>query len=485
MRQTRAKAAVLAVVGLSAATIIGCNEDQAQQNPLAPSAIATETGRRTTGTDALSEAVLTTGDPPGLTTRVTNAPQTKTSPAIAEPNSTALEIDGRLPPGISRAYLEARLAGHQATFGTEWTTTNPRMSGANRGATRPGMHRITRLSASKLGIDYQVRLQAEPPSPQGDSDSKLIVERLRDDGRLAEVGNRDVSAGLMDLSSILITRRDRTSHNYRPGWYVFWLAAQNCENNHCAYSRPSVKTLEIEEEAEEEEAPPEPPSLHAWSTNSWMCSDPECVASGSVSLTNAVAGMVDVQIRGRLSFRDAAGAAFDETINISIVPQDGEIESSFPTQLRQGRYLVELRQRRAPDGPWSNWKARTGRMQVEPTASELAEGQLPGAPRNVILDNVGTNRWKISWDPPSNPGGWQVRDYRIGDTGTTPPYYTRVCKGSGWPHRTARHHSTGAGDNGRQFGHTVAVHLPDGWTISVSAVNARGEGDCTAAPVPD
>ena len=481
MKLRKLKRALLATSAAAALMVTGCGDD-GPESPLGPSGVETATASTMNGANpaaAAGTSEIGTATPANSVSEPNNAPGAE----VGGTNGSGLEIDGELPPGISRADLEARLAGLQTTFGSEWTTDEGAARQANRGATRPGRHRITSLSASRFGTGYLVRLQAEPPSPQGNSDSKLTVERLRDDGGFTQVGNQPVPANLSDWSSDRVLRSG-ASHNFEPGWYVFWLAAQNCLNDHCAYSRWSVKTFEIEEEVEEEEGPPDPPSLASWSTNTWTCSNSECRATGSVSLRNAVPGNVDVQIRGRLSFRDAPGAAFDETINVSTVPQDGEIGVSFPGQLRQGRYLVELRQRRAPDGPWSNWKARAGRMQVEPTASELGEGELPGAPRNVILDNVGTNRWKISWDPPSNPGGWQVRDYRIGDTGSTPPY-TRECKGSGWPFRTARHHSTGAGENGRQFGHTVAVNLPEGWTISVSAVNARGEGDCTAAPVPN
>ena len=459
MKLRKLTSALLATTAAAALTITGCGDGDEPDSPLAPNSI-----------------------------------ETATAPTMSEPNSagdangSGLEIDGELPPGISRADLEARLADLRETFESEGTTQS-RVAQSNRGATRPGMHRITEYSVNKSGDRYEVVLTLQAPNPPGNSDSRLITERLRADGQFARVGTTNIGASVVNWASTTV-RHNGTTHRFEPGWYVFWLSAQNCVDGHCAFSRPSVKVIEIEEEEEEEEElPPDPPSLVGWSTsaNGWMCSNTECTAQGSIFLRNVVRSEFDVQIQGRLSFRDAPGAAFDETINVPVVPENGEIGFSFPIRLRQGRYLVALRQRRADGGtvgPWSNWKAPTGRMQVEPTASEVGEGELPGAPRRVILNNVGTNRWKISWDPPSNPGGWQVRDYRIGDTGST-GNYTRVCGGSGWPFRTARHHSTGEGDNGRQFGYTVAVDLPEDWTISVSAVNARGEGDCTAAPVPN
>ncbi len=458
MKLRKLTSALLATTATAALTITGCGDDDGPDSPLAPSSIETATANNPPDAD------------------------------VGDAGGSGLEIDGELPPGISRADLEARLADLKGTFESKGTIRE-RVMQSNRGATRPGMHRITGYSVRKQGNLYQVRLTFQPPDPPGNSDSRLVIERLRENGRFARVGTASVGAGLVDWEANGVSHNG-TTHHFAPGWYVFWMSAQNCVDGHCAFSRPSVKVIEIEEEEEEEEElPPDPPSLVGWDTgmNGWMCSNTECTAQGSIFLRNVVRSHFDIQIQGRRSFRDAPGAAFDETINVPVVPQDGEIGFSFPIRLRQGRYLVALRQRRADGGtvgPWSNWKAPTGRMQVEPTADELAQGELPGAPRNVILDNVGTDRWKISWDPPSNPGGWQVRDYRIGDTGTTSGY-SRRCKGSGWPFRTARHHSTGAGDNGRQFGYTLPVRLPEGWTISVSAVNARGEGDCTAAPVPD
>ena len=480
MRLTKLQRALLATTAAAALTITGCGDDGGPDNPLAPNGIETATAP-TIGTDPAAGAAMAEG---AGTAPPANFGSEPNDADVGDANGSGLEIHGELPPGITRADLEARLADLQETFESEGTTQG-RVVHSSHGATRPGMHTITGYSVNKDGDRYRVVLTLQPPNPRGNTDSNLVTERLRADGRFARVGTASLGASTANWAATVVTHNG-TTHYFEPGWYVFWLSAQNCVNNHCALSRPSVRVVEIEEEEpEEEELPPDPPSLVSWSTGSWMCLNTECLANdGRVTLRNVVWSGFDVQIQGRLSFRDAPGAAFDETINVPTQSQ-GEIGFTFPISLRQGRYLVALRQRRIPDGPWSNWKAPTGRMQVEPTASERqAHGDLPGAPRRVILNNVGTDRWKISWDPPSNPGGWQVRDYRIGDTGTTSGY-SRRCKGSGWPFRTARHHSTGAGENGRQFGYTVPVRLPEGWTISVSAVNARGEGDCTAAPVPD
>ena len=484
MELRKLKSALLATTAMAALMITGCGDDDGPDSPLGPSSIETATAPTMIGANSPAGAAMAGAAGAAPSANFVSEPTNTLDADVGDPNGSGLEIDGELPPGISRADLEARLADLQETFESEWTIQDAVVRQSNHGATRPGMHRITGYSVQKSGNRYEVELTLEVPNPPGNSDSSLLIERQRADGRFERVGTTTVGARLVNWGASAVVHNG-TTHRFEPGWYVFWLSAQNCVNGHCAFSRPSVKVIEIEEEVEEEEGPPGPPTLAAWSTDLWACTNTQCVASGSVSLRNVVRSIFDVQIRGRLSFRDEPGAAFDQTINIPIVPQDGEVGFTFPTPLRQGRYLVELRQRRAPDGPWSNWKARASRMQVEPTASELAQGELPGAPRNVILDNVGSNRWKISWDPPSNPGGWQVRDYRIGDTGSTPPYYSRVCKGSGWPFRTARHHSTGEGDDEREFGYTLAVNLPEDWTISVSAVNARGEGDCTAAPVPD
>ena len=113
-------------------------------------------------------------------------------------------------------------------------------------------------------------------------------------------------------------------------------------------------------------------------------------------------------------------------------------------------------------------------------------GSRPDAPRNVKIRKVG-NRWKLSWDPPSDFGGWLITRYRYGDTG--PRLHQgapgRACRDSSWP--MAQFYpddpppAATSGDDGRMYGLLVPVHLPkSSWTLSISAVNARGEGSCTA-----
>ena len=92
-------------------------------------------------------------------------------------------------------------------------------------------------------------------------------------------------------------------------------------------------------------------------------------------------------------------------------------------------------------------------------------------------------------NPPSDDGGWEITRYYYSDTG--PRLHAgapgKSCGDSYWPYRRFNPNdpppSGGAGDGGRRYGVTTRVHLPpDGYTISISAINVRGEGACTAAP---
>ena len=261
------KSALLATTATAALTITGCGYDDGPDSPLAPNSIETAKAPTMIGANSAGDA-----------------------------NGSGLEIHGELPPGISRADLEARLADLQETFESE-VTTRERVVQSNQGATRPGMHRITGDSVNKSGDRYEVVLTLQAPNPPGNSDSRLITERLRADGQFARVGTTNIGASVVNWASTAV-RHNGTTHRFEPGWYVFWMLAQNCVDGHCAFSRPSVKVIEIEEEEEEEEElPPDPPSLVGWSTNNWMCSNTECTAQGSITLRNVVRSHFDVRYK--------------------------------------------------------------------------------------------------------------------------------------------------------------------------------------------
>ena len=107
-------------------------------------------------------------------------------------------------------------------------------------------------------------------------------------------------------------------------------------------------------------------------------------------------------------------------------------------------------------------------------------GARPGAPRNVRITNLGNRtRWRVTWDAPSDNGGWEITKYHYGDTG--PALHAgapgKSCGDSKWPWRP---YHVPENNNG-SFSMDLAVHLPEGWWISVSAVTARGESACTQA----
>ena len=157
----------------------------------------------------------------------------------------------------------------------------------------------------------------------------------------------------------------------------------------------------------------------------------------------------------------------------------------------QGRWYVQARYQEAGQEAWSPW-SRTLRVTAEPTSSELQNyGSRPGAPERVIIKEHGSGpnaRWKISWDAPSDIGGWLIKRWRYADTG--PSRFNgripgRSCGDSHWPdleyHVDNPPSGAGPADEGREFGVTVPLGVRPGWTISISAVNAEGEGMCAEA----
>ena len=121
---------------------------------------------------------------------------------------------------------------------------------------------------------------------------------------------------------------------------------------------------------------------------------------------------------------------------------------------------------------------------MEPSRNAISVyGALPGAVANLDVRRIGEDRWQISWDTPEEPGGWRVTHYLIGDTG--PAFHrnpARVCKGNGWP--AWRWGVEGnasvneSGPDGQEYSAEYRVYLPSNWKLSITAVNAKGEGAC-------
>jgi len=149
-----------------------------------------------------------------------------------------------------------------------------------------------------------------------------------------------------------------------------------------------------------------------------------------------------------------------------------------------------------------------------PDVVERKYGDTPSEPRNVIVSPASScspdkpdnqrpsddpdpdpdydwndcHGWNVSWDTPSDHGGWAIRKYNYGHVvyrtsydaeGRFPP--GRYCNGDGWPWRAmATNHSyiRANPQNGRRYGFDFTVNLPRYWTIGMTAVNGRGESEC-------
>ena len=144
-------------------------------------------------------------------------------------------------------------------------------------------------------------------------------------------------------------------------------------------------------------------------------------------------------------------------------------------------YFAEARELET-GGRQSEWTSRKY-FRVKPTAADIRNnGSVPGAPRNVIVRNQGEGRWRLAWDPPTDVGGWAITKYYYGDTGPR-----RQCGDRSWPFRQFSPDdqppsALPGGWEGRQYALDVRIYINSATeTLSISAVNPKGEGACVAA----
>lgn len=117
-------------------------------------------------------------------------------------------------------------------------------------------------------------------------------------------------------------------------------------------------------------------------------------------------------------------------------------------------------------------------------------GSVAGAPQNVEVRDIGQNRWNISWDA-SDHGGWPITRYNVSDvvyeSGDDGFPAARRCRDDDWPRwpvRVTNSHLTSNPRGGKDYGFDVAIALPDGWTLGITARNGKGESPCVVnAPV--
>ena len=225
--------------------------------------------------------------------------------------------------------------------------------------------------------------------------------------------------------------------------------------------------------------PPGPPTGLRWTRGSWDCSGEKCLNDGRLSV-NSVSGAQRYRFQRRrsgegwLASTSLRDTGFDETVR----PGTGQVRAAV-----QANDL------------WSEWTLPV-RYDARPTASDYASnGDTPGTPQNVRVQNIGTNRWRLMWDPPTRHGGWEVLRYRYGDTGRTervinegtPQERTivtkRTCVSNLWspPYQFTIGGNRVEGHSGRKYSVEVDIQLPRNWTLSITAMNGKGEGPCAAA----
>ncbi len=156
------------------------------------------------------------------------------------------------------------------------------------------------------------------------------------------------------------------------------------------------------------------------------------------------------------------------------------VPDTWSASLLPDDYFAEAREL-ATGGRQSEWTSRKY-FRVKPTAADIRSyGSLPGAPRNVIVRKQGETLWRLAWDPPTDVGGWAITKYYYGDTGND-----RRCGDGSWPFRQFSPDdqppsALPGGYDGRQYALNVRVGIGGGTnTLSISAVNAKGEGACVA-----
>ena len=116
-------------------------------------------------------------------------------------------------------------------------------------------------------------------------------------------------------------------------------------------------------------------------------------------------------------------------------------------------------------GPWSN------------TARATTDATVPGVPRRLSADAVGTSRISLSWQAPSDDGGARITGYRIevsadggrswedlvGNTRTAATVYTHsgLAPASTRHYRVSAVNRVGVGDASRVAGSTTDATVPD------------------------
>ena len=372
------------------------------------------------------------------------------------------EVSGELPPGMSRSQLEQ---GWEKRM----------LDGMRRLSGNPPLppSRVRNLKGDVRPGEPQGAVTMRWDTPRNQPTGGYLAEVERPWGNVIIEGS--VPAGNRTIwiyGRGLVTRHPVLT----PGYYFTWVAAQNCDVGGCATGPWALDIVRIEEMVAES---PDPPTGVQWERGSWDCSLGACRNNGS-TLVNSVTNAQLYRFQRRPSGEDWLPYydSSDPSVNEGVDPGTGQV-----------RARVQV------NDLWSEWSLPV-RYDARPTSSDYSSnGSLPDAPRNVMIQNIGTNRWRFAWDPPTSHGGWEIQSYRYGDTGRTervinegtPQERTivtqRTCVSNLWspPYQFTIGGNRVEGHSGRTYSVEVDIHLPRNWTLSITAVNGKGEGPCAAA----
>ena len=456
-RRWRVLSAALAIGGVM---ISGCGDDSEQMSPMAPSAIGGN-DESSGGTHAagMGSSGTLTGNSNGGAGSAGGSEQSKGSSNALEYHDDRPEPVAftELPPGYSAAQLQAMVDERNAQL--------EGMAARNLWGPRPGRIRNVRVVWDPDFFGGALSFEFTRPSNGGDN-YRIEWERLNglpcerphvssaaaSDNCRSDQFNDGVGVGLTLL------RRHLTSH-----YYKFWLQNRN-DNGAGPWTMILYK---VELDAPPPAPVPIPTGISA-SGGNW-----ECDTSEDNGCTR------EMTIKG-------VGSANDATIELQQLENGSWSTKStgddgYTVDLKPGSYYFRARE---IDGTRKERVDRSRkRVRLRPSRNAISVyGAVPGAVANLDVRRVGDDRWQISWDTPETPGGWRVTHYRIGDVGPSVNQHSpgRTCKGNGWPAfrygvDTQTHQS---GPDGQKYSAEYLLHLPSGWKLAITAVNAKGEGAC-------
>ena len=386
------------------------------------------------------------------------ASATTAAPGGADGGAGSGTFFGDLPPGYSAAELQAMVDARNAQRNLR--------AARNLWGPRPGRIRNVRVVWDPDFFGGALSFEFTRPSNGGDNYriewerlNGLPCERPHVSSAAASANCRDDQFNSGIGVGLTLFRRHLTSH-----YYLFWL--QNRNDNGAGPWTMILYKVELD--------PPSPPPVPIPTSIGSSGGNWECDTSEDNGCTR------EMTIKG-------IGSANDATIELQQL-EDGSWstkstgDDGYTVDLKPGRYYFRARE---IDGTRkSGWTARKT-VRVRPSRNAISVyGALPGAVANLDVRKVGDDRWKISWDTPETPAAGGSPTTSSATLGPAVNQHSpgRTCKGNGWPAfrwSVDNHASVNvSGPDGQEYSAEYILHLPSGWKLAITAVNAKGEGAC-------